>query len=339
VLASVSTIKSLERALAEAFPVWQWLIKNTDDYWYSAAASIVAADGSLVAADAKPWLKEQIALAGSERLIHQIKNDDLRFARTGGDTTFYAIGSDPTDTLDFVQIHVWPTSRMVYLLRDIRPWQLENSPDNWGNDFDLVEQSTPVYACGPRDIVSSSDWLARCRISCREDRKKAVARMEKVAVTQIFADGRSQTAIPYLEYEPLPSGWIEQPGREERFFNDWKASSAGSYPMGRFWFLRTSDYVHDDGRHHVGFIPQAVVWPRATIRVRDRSRLTLIERIARFDRKVGHPFAWFFYMVHGNRIIDTVGSEIAAGVRKGNIRLDPRDEAVLMAWAKDPYSF
>jgi hypothetical protein len=112
--------KTLARALTKTFPKWTWHIKDTDSYWYSCALGVVAADGSLVAADVKAWLQAQIALHGSGRVLDRIKTEDVRFARTGGETGFYALGYKPDQPLDFVQIHFRPTSRMVYSFPSIQ---------------------------------------------------------------------------------------------------------------------------------------------------------------------------------------------------------------------------
>jgi hypothetical protein len=115
-----ASTKTLARALTKAFPKWTWHIKDTDSYWYSCALGVVAADGSPVAADVKAWLQEQIALHGSGRVLDRIKTEDVRFARTGGETRFYALGYKPDEPLDFVQIHFRPTSRMVYSFPSIQ---------------------------------------------------------------------------------------------------------------------------------------------------------------------------------------------------------------------------
>jgi hypothetical protein len=44
-------------------------------------------------------------------------------------------------------------------------------------------------------------------------------------------------------------------------------------------------------------------------------------------------------MIHGNRITRGEGEVIADAVRRGEFRLPACDEAVLMAWAADPYGF
>ena len=64
-----------------------------------------------------------------------------------------------------------------------------------------------------------------------------------------------------------------------------------------------------------------------------------MERLDRFDRAVKHRFGWFFYMVHGNLIEAPVATIVADAIRNGQIHLTLRDEAVLMAWADEPYRF
>jgi hypothetical protein len=334
-----ASTKTLARALTKAFPTWSWQIKNTDSYWYSCALAIISPDGSLVAADATAWLHEQIALHGSGRVLDRIKTEDVRFARTGGDTGFYALGYKPDEPLDFVQIYFRPTSRMVYSFPTIQPLHLERSPDRWDSYWTLTERSPPVYSCEATDIIGSLAWLDKCKAAQRESGERDLALMQAKVVTRTYLDGSHSVTVPFLEAFPLPGGRRQAPAKEERFFADWRASSAGTHPLGRFWFLATFDYVDRDGLREVGFIPQAVVWPRKTVEAKRKSVWRLMDELQRFDRTVGHPFAWYFYMLHGNRISRDVGEAIAHAVRRGDLHLNPNEEAVLLAWADEPYGF
>jgi hypothetical protein len=35
----------------------------------------------------------------------------------------------------------------------------------------------------------------------------------------------------------------------------------------------------------------------------------VIEYLDQFDQQVGYPFAWYFYMLHGNRVTSSAGRE------------------------------
>jgi hypothetical protein len=110
--------------------------------------------------------------------------------------------------------------------------------------------------------------------------------------------------------------------------------------MGRFWYWETHDWFdRQDSVQRTGFIPQALFWPSRRVTPKDRSPARLAERLDRFDRKIGHRFAWYFYCVHGNRIEPEAGKIIAAAVQKGDLHLRPKDEAVLMEWYRHPYLF
>ena len=53
--------------------------------------------------------------------------------------------------------------------------------------------------------------------------------------------------------------------------------------------------------------------------------------------RVGHAFAWFFFMLHGNRLGSWAGEQILA--EAGTIVLPEHDYRVLEDWSRAPYSF
>jgi hypothetical protein len=331
--------KALERALNKAFPKQCWLVKNTDSYWYSCVVAVIAPDGSLVAADTAAWIKEQLPLVGGERLIQRIKNENLRFVRPGGETAFYALGFDPNEPLEFIQIHFWPESRIVYAFPDINLQHLEMQPDNWDNYWTLAEQPAPTYKCRPDDIINSLGWLKHCKISHLASRKRDFAKMKSHFVNHIYMDGSKSTKTPMLESFSITEEWCQEPSNAERWFADWKASSARIYPMGRFWYLKTFDYTDREGMREAGFIPQAVIWPRRMVEEKQKSAWRLMDELDRFDKAIRHPFAWYFYMLHGRLISRRVGEVVADAIRRGEIHFNARDETVLMAWADNKYGF
>jgi hypothetical protein len=330
-------IHVMKREIAKAFPTLKWHIKKTEEEWYSAVASVVSADGELIAANAKEWFAEQIRASGSDRLISRIRAEDLRLARTEGGA-MYAMGVDLKDPLNFCQVRIQPQTRAIFSLGNIRATHLEYAPDGYPFDWTNAERPAVEYVCNAKDAINSLRWLERCKLSESEHREFRYAELGKLTLTQYFLDGRPDEVTPFFEAHPEMLGWNKRPGREERWFADWKVSSAGNEPMGLHWYLDTKKYT-EDGIEIVGFIPQGILWPKKLVRTRGLSPSQLLEKLRRFDRIVKCEFGWFFYMIHGNRITDEAGKMIAAGVRAGKLHLEQRDAAVLLAWADDPYCF
>ncbi|MFJ1258775.1 hypothetical protein [Cupriavidus sp. CuC1] len=55
--------------------------------------------------------------------------------------------------------------------------------------------------------------------------------------------------------------------------------------------------------------------------------------------RVGHAFAWFFFMLHGNRLGSWAGEQILAEAEAGTIVLPEYDYRVLKDWSREPYGF
>lgn len=338
VLSPDDSSKLVSRAFNRAWPTWSWHVKETGGIWHSANVAVINVDGTQVAADAKLWFAAQQKSLGQRGLIDHINRENLRLMRSEG-THLYVLGINPQTELDFIQVRIRSQRRAVCSLRDLQPWYFQERPDGYPFAWEHAENLTPKYQCAEKDVINSVCWLDRCKISHSAVSKAEYKQMEKRVVTRSFLDGTPPVTLSFLEAFPATVGWAERSSREARWFHDWRTSSAGNHPLGRFWYLQTSDYVDEDGFHRVGFIPQAVHWPRRKIRVKGHAVSQLMGKLDRFDRIVKHKFGWFFYMVHGNLITSNEGKAIAKGVRAGQIHLEPCDEAVLLAWDDDPYCF
>jgi len=145
--------------------------------------------------------------------------------------------------------------------------------------------------------------------------------------------------------DTLAPDWIDAPRGEIRFLRDWAESSAGGSGarLCEHWSLQLYDYTHD-GKRHMGFTP---LWAAADgglklPKIEARKCATdafLMERLEQFDRKAGYPMAWFFYLVHGNRLSYQVGDRVAKGIQEGRIALPGHDAKVVMRWHERPYGF
>jgi hypothetical protein len=142
------------------------------------------------------------------------------------------------------------------------------------------------------------------------------------------------------EYNP---GYDRQrwPGR--RFFDDWTDSSAGSAGERACtrWTFSTSDYTDPKGVRELGFVPQ---WAhtRRIAALKDTHRLDaygLYGKLNQFDERIGMPFAWYFYGLHGNLVKSGQMERVLEAAEAGLIVLPERDHAVLRRWQQDPYGF
>jgi hypothetical protein len=107
------------------------------------------------------------------------------------------------------------------------------------------------------------------------------------------------------------------------------------------WVLKFSDWTDPHTQHrHLTLIP---LWrfaqPLAEVRARRRDIYSFYGRLQTLDRRVGHPFAWYFYMLHGNRVHEAAGERVIEGPEAGLIVMEEHDYQVLRAWRARPYGF
>jgi hypothetical protein len=128
----------------------------------------------------------------------------------------------------------------------------------------------------------------------------------------------------------------------ERFYADWTVSSAGRLGnrLVDHWAMRFIDYDDGHGRQLHG-IP---IWltrqelPKIEVAAGE-SAFALMDRLQRFDEQLGCAMAWYFFMLHGNRVTAAVGQRVAEAVEDGGVALPNWDRDVLLRWKAVPYGF
>jgi hypothetical protein len=110
------------------------------------------------------------------------------------------------------------------------------------------------------------------------------------------------TRTTFAELYPEHSKY---PWKGTRFFQDWEESSAGRLGarVCRHWVFDTSDYLHPRSGRDMSYVPQ---WgfnrPLAKIDCPGKNIYDLFGKLQKLDQRIGVPFSWYFYMLHGNRV-------------------------------------
>lgn len=148
--------------------------------------------------------------------------------------------------------------------------------------------------------------------------------------------------IPFLDLAP---NWLDRTPPELRLFQDWAESSAGKnrHRLCDHWWMQTNEWPVN-GRKQYSLVPQ---WAAADGGLDlpiispdwEASPYSLMEQLQQFDRRVGYPFAWYFYMLHGNRITHSAGSVIGNAIKEGHLGIPECDEKVLLRWRDLQYGF
>lgn len=155
-------------------------------------------------------------------------------------------------------------------------------------------------------------------------------------------DGRRQTES-VMTGAQLDRDLYRYPCKEQRFFDDWTASSAGRSGARAcdHWTFKTSDWTDPKhGERHLSFVPEWTATRKlAKLDRRPPSDYELFGKLEALDQRVGVPFSWYFYMLHGNRVQDWAGEAFLASAEAGRIVLPEHDYQVLRRWCARSYGF
>ncbi|PTT93033.1 hypothetical protein DBR42_00915 [Pelomonas sp. HMWF004] len=130
------------------------------------------------------------------------------------------------------------------------------------------------------------------------------------------------------------------PGR--RLIDDWEQSSAGreGHRLCDHWALQISDYTSPKGERSMSVIP---LWTHtrkiAELKRRPSSDYELFSKLETLSKRVGVPFGWYFYMLHGNLVPSWAARAVLEAAEGGAIVLPEHDYRVLRRWADREYGF
>ena len=137
-------------------------------------------------------------------------------------------------------------------------------------------------------------------------------------------------------------GWDAAPSRPERIFSDWSQASAGcsGARFSEHWVLHLNAYRQPGSQaYQVGFVPAWTTKLKLQEVKVKASIYQLYGELQKLDGRVGLPFAWYFFMLHGNRVAAVVGEQVIAGAESGEIVIPEHDYRVLKRWQAYPYGF
>jgi hypothetical protein len=174
-----------------------------------------------------------------------------------------------------------------------------------------------------------------------------------VSVAELTPDGG---VVNYLTSEAEVFGLTAHPGLShlQRWFQDWSESSARNTPVELHWRFELSEGggLPNSGlsgtplpkwqdKRYCDATPQWAT--RKALARSSKARIhndaELLAWMERFDARAGHPMAWYFFMLHGNRITHHFGERVLDAIERGALLLPDRDNAVLQRWGTRPYGF
>lgn len=305
---------------------------------------VFTAAGDLVHDDHRSWLTQEFVNDGARAGVthRRLLAADLRLSQTEI-TTLYLVVDRGGDESNFLQIEVeLHTERLSHRLmadwggapRDVR----DLVDEACGLELPAEQQiplGTPQYRLSR--VIDMARFLEV--IDAAEERVRQRARAMRFDVVDP-EDGAPKRKMGYAEMDP---GFDKYPAKGRRLFRDWAASSAGrsGQRLCRHWVMQISDSGGD--RPQQRWISLVPMWtfgkPLAEVDASKGTPQALYEKLCSIDRRTGVPFAWFFYMLHGNRVREGAAHRILKAAEAGEIDLAEQDYQVLRRWKDREYGF
>lgn len=317
----------------------------TRDVYGEQPARIVDVEEREIALDYRTWIDAQLeAHGGSVRAVWNAhRAAGLRVTERRPKLHYFVYDRGGAQE-NFVQLEVWEEQEFVE--RELFP-----RDDSWGlPDVDELRRGSTGMA-----LVERSEPR---NLGAPQYRLGHVTDMQQfIAIGDAAYQARRQTEGGQRWVETNPTTGAQRvvsarelvPGYDQvrwecrRFFDDWTASSAGRAGERAClrWTFNTSDYLDQKGVRYMSFVPQ---WAHThkIAELKNTGNLdvySLYGKLTQFDKRIGMPFAWYFYGLHGNLVKSGQMERVLAAAEDGLIVLPEHDYQVLRRWHDTPYGF
>ncbi|MFA7321457.1 MAG: hypothetical protein WC000_08335 [Dokdonella sp.] len=296
---------ALARALSALVPELVFREVLARGGWYR-LGGVVDAAGVHLADDLEQWAGAELAARGDDMgaLCEDFAGRGLRATRLSGRTHYFVAASGPSAT-DFVQIEIEELQEVVchaLFAGDTVPTGIE----------ELVDPRGGEDGCGAAARPLGAPFLALRRLTPIDD---FVARM------------RAQKPEP----QPI-----------HRFIAAWGKSSAGAVTQfSNHWVLALREHLDRYRQPVLHAKPVAALngEPPKFAAAFGMQGLALRDALARYDKAVGYPMAWFFHMLTTRSAPHALAAAVIDDLQAGFHYLPDRDAAVVKEWLYQPYGF
>lgn len=286
------------QALVPDYPI---RLALSGEEWYR-LGGVVDMAGKRIASDLTEWVERSYLECGQnlQTLIDYALEQKLIATRQTGKTLYFVVQTGDRAE-DFVQIEIDKTHEV--------------------SDRMLVDEANP-----PEDLEEFIDPL---QPFCIES----------------FGFGHSRYTYRRKTDVKLFMEVINErhPGEHpaQRFMDDWNRSSAGqNCRMSDDWIIRPYQHTGRFGEQIANV--EIINTHKANLpHLEDfvgKKGNALSTVLSRFDRQVGYPFAWFFYMAKGKLVSPHSAEAVYRDISGDFAYLPQRDEAVLRDWIASPYN-
>jgi len=308
---------------------------------YLAKRGVYGPDGTRLHDDHDAWLRLQVeADGGSVRTTYErLQGKGYKLTKTHI-ATLYLVIDHGGDESNFAQIEIWREHERMdcELLK------------SWGSPRDVDElvreaegYSLPDEECVPvaparyefRRAVDVGRFVQM--LDATEAARRAALSRKRY---RLLDDDGSEELRTHAQIDP---DFDRFPHKARRLFNDWAASSAGrsGARLCDHWVMQFSDWTNPKtGDRGMDLIPAWTFGKKlAEVLANKGDVYSFFGKLQTLDRRVGVPFGWYFYMLHGNRVHDASAKRALKAAEEGLIVLPEHDYQVLKAWSQRPYGF
>ena len=285
-------LESLQQKLQEDLPELEFESVLTREGWYR-IGGVVDADGERVSDNLAAWVEAEAAGDALE-LYHRHAAKNLFVTRLNG-KTHYLVARTGERPQDFVQLELEELQEVM----DRPLFDAESVPDSVEEIIDPFE-----YTRVEPKPISAPRYLFR-RI------------------------------IPIADYldELIEKAEIKPP--VVRFMADWARSSAGEADaFCRHWVLSFREYT--DGYGEPRFHAKPITTYVGEVPVISDDNVPrgaeLANLIHAFDRQIGYPMAWYFFMLSHKQVSHQIAEAIHSDLMGAYAYLPVRDMKVLRDW-------
>ncbi|MCG7405329.1 hypothetical protein [Caballeronia zhejiangensis] len=317
----------------------------TRDTYGSSPARIIDAEGREISPDYRTWIEAQLAAHGGSARQVWLTHKDAGYLFTENQRLLHYFVHDRGGQQDnFVQVAVWEEQEFVERelfprtdregLRDVADLRHGSSSMGTEERFERCELGVPRYRL--QEVIDMHRFAALA-----EDLYLARHRADgDRRVIETDCNTGEQRSLTIRELTP---GYDQMRWSGRRFFDDWADSSAGrsGERACQRWTFATHDYVDQQGDRELSFVPQ---WAhtRKVAELKSTRNLDvygLYGKLTQFDERIGMPFAWYFYGLHGNLVKSGQMERVLEAAEAGLIVLPEHDYRVLRRWGDASYAF
>ncbi len=289
---------ALLNSLQQAIPEYEFQLMISRGGWHR-MGGVVDRDGSRIADHLEEWVVKE-ADGSVQNFLDNYLESDYYITRFQGET-HYLVASTGPRACDFLQLEVEAVQEMVErrLISD------DELPDSLEDIIDPME-----YAFAETKEIAGPRYIFRRITSVAE------------FITNLAAIHEGKSNI-------------------ERFLQSWDNSSASEHALFcHHWVLGMREFTDAYGEPGVSVKPittcvnnppelNQLPLPRG-------SKLAIL--IHDFDRQVGYPMAWFFFMLTHMSVSYHVAESIHQDLMGAYAYLPQRDLRILIDWYDNPYS-